>query len=153
MNNDRCFVYRSFSFFQSWSSFHLIFVLYQSSFSQLDRELLVQIITLVFTWKTLFQLLKWRALEFQQLQRREARYAMLILNFFDWDCNLTIINHCKEVEFLMFLWSCNVIFCFETHYISWFWRWSECLRWRDEQQNEFWCFLSVKALTRLILNF
>ncbi len=51
MNNDCCFVYRSFSFSQSSFSFHLIFVLYQSSFSQLDRELLVQIITLVFTWK------------------------------------------------------------------------------------------------------
>ncbi len=51
MNNDHYFVYCSFSFFQSSSSFHLIFILYQSSFSQLDKELLVQIITLVFTWK------------------------------------------------------------------------------------------------------
>jgi len=51
VNNDYCFVYCSFSFSQSSSSFHLIFILYQSFFSQLDRELLVQIITLVFTWK------------------------------------------------------------------------------------------------------
>jgi hypothetical protein len=133
VNNDHCFVYHSFNFSQSSSSFHLIFVLYQSSFSQLNKELLVQIITLVFIWKTLFQVLKWRALNFRQLQRRErliklmtklmtwARYAMLILNFFDWNCNLIIIDCFKEAESLTFLWSCNVIFCFETHYICWFW--------------------------------
>ena len=51
MNNDHCFVYHSFSFSQSLSFFHLIFVLYQSFFSQLDRELLVQIITLIFYLK------------------------------------------------------------------------------------------------------